>query len=610
MKVAAAAALFGTLALPGRAAPQGDATLASHAAPAESAAMRRSAERAARAFEQRRLRLLPNVPSSTGGPGDVIIGRYRYAAGEADDLKPPPAEPPEIGDARRSLLHALDSTARAMPRDAWVRSRLVWYAIEGGDTAAAVSAARACHDDELPWWCNALLGLALHAAHDFVTAERAFDQALVAMPDSIRCRWTDVTAVLDSDVERLFKRTPCAERPALDERLWWLADPFHSIEGNELRSEHLARHAFAVLHDRWRPSHPLGWGSDMREIVLRYAWPVAWSRDRAEERSPSPSGFSMALTGHEPNPAYDFFPDAAALESPYDARDESWNLKRPRATAHYAHPLAVPMRPLRHQIARFHRGDSLLVVAAWDARDDTLFNRVNGRVALVMSQSDRSAPIIARSDHASASGELRLTIPNADYLASLELFAGNSRAAARAREGVRSASLANGVAVSDILLIAPGEHPRTLEEALGRLLPDGHVGAERRVTLYWEVYGRGDTVLPRVAVTVSRVRASRARRLAEKLRLRDEPQTVEEWRGRPTRPPAARRRAASPSTFAIAQRERGAFPSPSPALAEPPPARRGISCSDSLGQKSTSRTSMRPEYLMCGHPLAIETASS
>jgi hypothetical protein len=216
MKVAtAAAALLGTFAVPGRADPQGDATLASQAVVAESAAVRRTAERAARTFEQRRLRLLPNVPSSTGGPGDVIVGRYRYAAGEADDLKPPPAEPPEIGDARRSLLQALAAAARAMPQDAWVRSRLVWYAIEAGDTAAAVSAARGCQDQEVPWWCSALLGLALHAAHDFAHAERAFDQALLAMPDSTRCRWTDVSVLLDGDSERLFARRPCvvAGRP-------------------------------------------------------------------------------------------------------------------------------------------------------------------------------------------------------------------------------------------------------------------------------------------------------------------------------------------------------------------------------------------------------------
>jgi hypothetical protein len=506
--------------------PQGDTPVAG----SESTATRRSAERAARSFEQRRLRLLPDVPSSGSGRGDVIIGRYRYAAGEADDLTPPPAEPNEIAEARRSLVHTLDSASRAMPGDAWVRARLVWYAVESGDTAKAVAAARGCRDDEVPWWCDALLGLALHTAHDFLEAERAFDRALSAMPDSTRCRWTDVSVLLDGDAKRLARRIPCERRAAFDARLWWLADPLHSVEGNELRSEHFARHTFTILHDRWRASHPLGWGSDMREIVLRYAWPVAWSRDHARERSPSQSGYSAALTGHEPNPAYDFFPDAPALESPYDASDASWRLRRPRATAHYAHPLAAPMRPLRHQIARFRRGDSLLVVGAWNAGDDTLFNDDAGRVALAISRGDGDTPSLARSERAMARGAAMLTVPNEDHLASLELFAGKSRAAARARQGVRALSPTNGIAVSDVLLVEPGDRPGTLGEAVERLLPDGQLDANRRVTLYWEVYGLGDLAAPHVTVRVSRIRASRARRLAEKLGLRDEPQTVRmEW---------------------------------------------------------------------------------
>src|SRR5688572_26409964 len=514
-------------ALPLSAHAQGDATPADR--PNETA-VRRSAERAARSFEQRRMRLLPNVPSSVGGTGDVIIGRYRYAAGEADDLTPPPAEPPEIAELRKSLLRSLDSAARLIPDDGWLRSRLVWYAIEGGDPARAVAAARGCHDDELPWWCDALLGLALHASHEFPAAERAFDRSLAAMPDSTRCRWTDAAVVLDGDAERLFEDAPCDARTTLNARLWWLADPFYSVEGNELRSEHFARHAFAMLHDRWRASHPLGWGTDMREIVLRYAWPVAWSRDRTRERSPTQPGYFLAVTGHEPTPAYDFFPDAAALGAPYDVSDANWRLKRPRAASHYAHPRAGPLRPLRHQIARFRRGDSLLIVGAWDATGDTLFSGATGRVALVLS-GDRVHPFVtATPESASARGAATLAVPNVDHVASLELFAATSRAAARARRGVRALPSAGALAVSDMLLLEPGERPRSLPEAMERLLPDGTLDDERRVALYWEVYGLDPAMLPRVTVSVSRVRASRARRLAEKLGLRDEPQTVEmEW---------------------------------------------------------------------------------
>ena len=506
--------------------PQGDAQPpVDPRTAAESIETRRGTERAARTFEQRRLRLLPNVPSSVGGTGDVIIGRYRYAAGEADDLTPPPAEPPEISELRRALLRTLDSASRAAPGDAWIRSRLVWYAIESGDTALAVTSARGCRDEEAPWWCDALLGLALHASRDFLSAERAFDRSLLAMPDSTRCRWTDVSVLLDGAAEKVVKQTPCAERGALNERLWWLADPFHSVEGNELRSEHLARHAFTVLHDRWRATHPLGWGSDMREIVVRYAWPVAWSRDRMSERSPTQPGYHLALTGHEPNPAYDFFPDAAAMESPYDVSDANWHFKRPRATTHYAHPLAAPLRALRAQIARYRRGDSLLIVGAWDASDDTLFSRSPGRAALVASTGDGSA-FITRSDGAAGRGVLMLTVPNRDHVVSLELFSGSSRAAGRARRGLRTSTRAGGLAVSDLLLVAPGERPRTLAEALARLLPDGRLGADRRVTLYWEVDGLEAGALPRVTVSVSRIRASRGRRLAERLGLRDQPQTV------------------------------------------------------------------------------------
>lgn len=526
MRVALVAAV---LALPLRAHAQGDVTPADRPMAVEAAA-KRSAERATRSFEQRRLRLLPDVPSSVGGSGDIIIGRYRYAAGEADDLTPPPAEPPEIVGLRQSLLRTLDSALRNAPTDPWIRSRVVWYAIEGGDTARAASAARGCQDDELPWWCDALLGLALHVSHDFLGAERAFDRALSAMPDSTRCRWTDVSILLDGDAERLIERRPCEDRAALNARLWWLADPFHSVEGNELRSEHLARRTFAVLHDRWRASHPLGWGSDMREIVLRYAWPVAWSRDRTRERSPTQAGYFLAITGHEPNPAYDFFPDAAALESPFDASDASWRPKRSHATTHYAHPRAAPLQPLRHQIARFRRGDSLLIVGAWNAAHDTLFNRTPGRVALIVSSDDGRAPLDATSESGGARGALMVLAPNTDYLASLELFAGNSRAAARARRGLRAWAPTAGLAVSDILLLEPGERPRTLADAMPRLLPDEALDTDGRVTLYWEVYGLLPETPPRVTVSVARVRASRARRLAEKLGLRDAPQTVEmQW---------------------------------------------------------------------------------
>lgn len=528
MRIASAAVLGMVMLAAGTARSQGD--VEQQPVTRDSAEARRDAERAARRFEQLRLRLLPNVPSSIGGPGDIIIGRYRYAAGEADDLRPPPAEPADIAEARRLLLTTLDSGLRIAPGDVWLRSRLAWYSIEAGDTAAAIIAAHQCRDDEVAWWCEALLGLTLHAANRFAEAESAFERALGAMPDSTRCRWTDVTPLLDGDAEEMVEDTLCEQRDDVNARLWWLADPLHSIEGNELRSEHFARLTFLVLHDRWRPSHPLGWGKDMREIVLRYAWPVAWSRDHTRERSPTMPGFRMAITGHEPVPAYDYFPDAPAIAAPYEADSSHWRLRRDRATSHYAHPFAAPMRPLRHQFARLRRGDSLLVVAVWSAIDDTLFANGIARAALVLSRDDGRVHEVVRSDTSGPRGILTRLTSMEDQLASLELFAAKSRAAARARTGLRALHLTNGVAMSDILLLAPGPPPRTFDEVLHRLLPDGRLPDERQVTVYWELYGLDLDEAPRVSVAVSRVRASFGRRLAEKLGLREEPQTIEmQW---------------------------------------------------------------------------------
>ena len=90
--------------------------------------------------------------------------------------------------------------------------------------------------------------------------------------------------------------------------------------------------------------------------------------------------------------------------------------------------------------------------------------------------------------------------------------------------------LTHGIAISDILLLAPGPTPHTFDAVLARLLPDGRLPDEHQVTLYWELYGVRLDEAPRVSVAVSRVRTSFGRRLAERLRLREEPQTIEvQW---------------------------------------------------------------------------------
>src|SRR2546426_5521256 len=86
-----------------------------------------------------------------------------------------------------------------------------------------------------------------HVAGDYAGADSAYRIALRDMPRDERCRWTDVSLLLDGELARRYRRLPCDERGAFEERLWWLAQPLYSLSGNDRRSEHLARATMARI---------------------------------------------------------------------------------------------------------------------------------------------------------------------------------------------------------------------------------------------------------------------------------------------------------------------------------------------------------------------------
>ena len=176
-------------------------------------------------FETYRKARIPILPFGSGGDCDVRVGRLCYW--DSNEDPPAPAEPGEIGRERASLISALAASDSASPNE-WVTSQLVRYLVESRRATEAVDAARGC--DRAPtaiaWWCAALRGYALHAAGDDAAAAAAYDSALAAMPDSTRCRWTDVTPWLDGDAADRFKALPCGpERERAARRVWWLSRP-------------------------------------------------------------------------------------------------------------------------------------------------------------------------------------------------------------------------------------------------------------------------------------------------------------------------------------------------------------------------------------------------
>jgi hypothetical protein len=532
MRLAAAALLVATLAPPALAA-QGASLKRVRRPVAPSVAAARDAQRD---FERRRVSRLPTTyGGGSGGPCEVQIGRLCYWNNNGDLV--PPREPAIIAAARDALLDRLAAAARDDSTDDWVAGQRVRYLVEARRWDDATHAADACRGTA--WWCASLRGLAAHERSDHVAAEAAFDSALALMDSTDRCKWTDLAWWLDGALERAYKRASCGPaRDAWERRFWTAARPLLALPGNDLRGELLARRTMSRIRSQGAIEYQMSWGDDFAELEARYGWPTAWS---ASERGIMYGADSRSVVGHEPTPSFAFVPKAGAVDAPAASSPDDWDLDAARAVMRYAPRYAWRgLRPLEHQLARFRRGDSTLVVAAWSAardrawrgdstkadslhdaqrrtpRDSALADTL--RAALVLVDSAGQATVVSR-DTAPTAGALALTVPSAPFLASVELLAPARGRAARAREGL--AALPRDTVVSDLLLLARAPAPGATAEQLAQdALGTRTLVAGTPVGLYWETYlPRADTATAEVTVQATRVDAAWYEKLGRALKL-------------------------------------------------------------------------------------------
>jgi len=476
------------------------------------------ARRAQAEFERVRLLLLPAGAAGSGGRCDARIGRFCYwSDGGGTDV---PREPAQIARERARLLAVLDSVALALPGDAWVAGQRVRYQLEAGRPDAATEVARACR--AAAWWCTALQGLVQHVAGSYEAAERSFETALEAMPEDERCRWNDLSDLLEEPLRRRYRRLSCGERRGFEARLWWLAQPLWSLRGNDRRTEHYARVTMARLLERARSPYGL-WGDDERELIVRYGWPVAWERDDGGgTREP-------VSIGHDPEPSFHFVPDAQGFDT-LTLGDQPGALYSTAARERYAPHYATRFTGLEPAFARFRRGDSTIVVASYDVAGDTSFQDPGREAALVLERDERSSPVVTRRSGADRWGVLVAEAPWQPTFLSLELLAPQHRAVARARAPVR-APAAGGVTLSGILVFEPADSlPADLPAALARARAGG-VRRGERIGLFWEAYGLAPGQDVSAAVTVTPERTSWLRRIGAALGLAPRTGSVRvEWR--------------------------------------------------------------------------------
>ncbi len=508
-------------ALPGSLPGQDDSrpTQQSVVTPAE-------AVQAQRAFERRRRWLLPQAAARFTERRVERIGRFRYF--HDDDTSPgPTVEDDEIVEHRDRLIALLDSLRTDHPGSEWLDGQLVRYLVEAGRIVDAHRAASSCRSS--PWWCPALLGFAAHLSQRYARADSLFAVSLDAMPEEERCVWTDLSVLLRGDVAKQYRVQQCADRGPLNDRLFWLADPFYAIPGNDRRTEHYARHVMDGFYRQTETPHGLRWGKDYRELILRYGWSERWEAEPRDRGVGEPS-----VIGHERPGGRSFLPPPPLALTPEAAGWHDWSLDAVDARERYAPLYARRVGLLDAQVAVFRRDKGVLVVGATtvprDEEEDEAAPTV-GQAALALTPApDRFA--IVRDDRAIGVARLALAAPPHSGILSLEALNLREGVAARRRFWLDVPAFEpDQIALSHLLLVDPVlPLPGTLDAAIEGALPSTTLLAGNPIHVYWEVYGADGRVVP-FALTVIKEGKGFLRRAAEWLGLadRDKPTVRMQW---------------------------------------------------------------------------------
>ena len=466
-------------------------------------------------FESFRRSRLPYGESGYGRDCDVRVGRWCYwREEEPDDDNGPEPEPAAVRDRRNELIRVLDSVARVLPGDQWIAGQRIRYLVEAERTDDALKAATECRAEA--WWCGALGGYAAHAAARFDVADSLFDVALQAMPEEQRCKWTDISDVVEDDLADRLKNRPCTERTTLARRIYWLGAPLWSVSQSDQRTEHYARLTQTLISERSASPQGTVFANDVRALVIRYGWSRWFTRGESRMSSP----YDTPVTGHDAGTAYYFLPTARMLDSG-PAVPLDWRLDYAHAISGYAPTYARSVHEINGQVASFRRGDSTLVVGAWDVRrDSTLVGRKLNAALVLAAPGD--VRIVSRATEQRSVGRIEATTVIDSGWISLELLAPAERRAGRLRIGLPTRS-SGRVALSDLLFYSPMDRPvEELSTARDSALATDAAPFNRNVGVFYETYGlapQGEHL--RFTLTVEQINIGWRQRAAERLRFAD-----------------------------------------------------------------------------------------
>ena len=464
---------------------------------ADSAVVRRQARELQYQFERFRREHLP-ISEVGKDKCEVRIGRFCYWYDPTDP--PLPDEPQEIVDARGEFLAQLANLAQYSPTDPWVLAQRVRYTVEQGlyDSAAAIASCSA-------WYCRALTAYAYYYKGDVGTADSLYSKAMALAPMGVRCDWNHLGQALEPQEKAIYDRLDCRQRDSADAYLFWRARPAFSRGGNDVRVQWYARQTAIRAYGEGITHHGMVGSRDYFEMLLRYGMETSYAR------RPPKEGYDINVVGLEPKPSYAFLAPLQEGKWPPEAAKPASRF----STTRFAKSIGTLENV---QLARFRRGDSVVVVAGFNAVvNDTMFSSPAVTAGISLSNSPTAPTATTLRLAPGGRGSLGVR-GKAGGVVSVELMDSVHRAFSIYRIPLDSVP----ATISDLLITVPGDSlPESPEQASTMVWPGLRVPVGATVGLYWETYQvtAADSLLA-VALSVEPVKPGFFGRLTQSIGLK------------------------------------------------------------------------------------------
>lgn len=403
---------------------------------------------------------------------------------------------PEMNlEDREAMMAVIDSAVAILPGNAFVVGQAVYANVKFRRPVQTTLALRNCR--AAAWWCHALEGFVNHHAGRPVESERAFEEALLLMPEEARCEWTDHMELLDFGDRGRYRDLGCgADRDTVNRSLWWLSDPLFIHPGNDRFTEQMARHVGLIMHaelvdilgGRHARAHD--------RLITRYGFEDSYQESGWDRVA----GLCCGLTF--PSAPFSFVPGMEAIADPTSASRDAWEIGYQDQVEGYTwwgrFFVDLPV-----QSGYFRRGESALFFVATDVERQPLLEPWEYSAGLYLGEGPSAPERLVVDPVRRPSYRWTVPVSAVPHLVSVEAVA-PEQGAARVRFGQAPPfSVDERLGLSDIIVYQPsGPDPESLEQVLRLAYGRTSVTSTEDLGLYFEVYGaeRDETTTFRLEV--------------------------------------------------------------------------------------------------------------